>query len=57
MIQSKSRNLARVLKAFVLNFISAGEPTYWPYDPAKIPNLLDFIILKDLLKRFIGVIV
>jgi hypothetical protein len=29
-----------------LKFLSTGEPTYWPSDRNKIPDLLDFAITK-----------
>lgn len=28
--------------------ISTGEPTYWPTDPSKIPDLIDFSITKNI---------
>jgi hypothetical protein len=30
------------------SYISSGTPTYWPTDPAKIPDLLDFFVTKGI---------
>lgn len=43
------------MEALALDFISTGEPTYWPSDPAKTPDLIDFGIIKGLPKKFIEV--
>uniref|UniRef100_A0ABD2VUC9 DNA-directed DNA polymerase n=1 Tax=Trichogramma kaykai TaxID=54128 RepID=A0ABD2VUC9_9HYME len=32
--------------------ISTGEPTYWPSDPNKLPDLLDFAVAKGLNRSF-----
>uniref|UniRef100_A0A6M2DME9 Putative rna-directed dna polymerase from mobile element jockey n=1 Tax=Xenopsylla cheopis TaxID=163159 RepID=A0A6M2DME9_XENCH len=31
-----------------LNHVSTGEPTYWPSDRSKVPDLLDFCLTKGL---------
>lgn len=47
----------RQLKASVDNnnlmISSSCEPTYWPSDPKKIPDLLDFFIMKGFCKHYI----
>jgi hypothetical protein len=30
------------------SYISSGTPTYWPTDPAKTPDLLDFFVAKGI---------
>jgi len=40
----KARNLLHVIQHNNLNYLSTGEPTYWPADPKKTPDLLDFAI-------------
>jgi hypothetical protein len=30
------------------SYISSGTPRYWPTDPAKIPDLLDFFVTKGI---------
>jgi hypothetical protein len=29
-------------------YVSMGEPTYWPSDKRKVPDLLDFSIMKGI---------
>ena len=31
-----------------LNYLSSNEPTYWPTDPNKLPDLLDFFVIKNI---------
>jgi len=31
-----------------LNFLSSGKPTYWPTDPRKLPDLIDFAIVRKI---------
>lgn len=38
-----------------MQVISTGEPTYWPTDPNKLPDLLDFFVFKGLPHSFIDV--
>lgn len=35
--------------------ISTGESTYWPADPNKTPDLLDFYICKDIRQSYLHV--
>jgi hypothetical protein len=44
----KGRNLLTVMQQNNLNYMSMGEPTYWPTDLKKIPDLLDFAITKGI---------
>jgi len=30
-----------------LDYISPGSPTYWPTDPRKVPDLIDFAVTKN----------
>lgn len=53
LIQPKGRNLLSAMESLELNYISVGEPTYWPSDPNKIPDLIDFGIIKGLNKNLI----
>lgn len=39
------------MEALALDYISIGELTYWPSDPAKIPDLIDFGITKGIPKN------
>ena len=45
---TKGRELAMVIRKHNYAILSTGTPTYWPTDPNKIPDLLDFFILSGL---------
>ena len=44
----KGRHLLKVIQHHNMNYIATGEPTYWPSDLNKIPDLLDFAITKGI---------
>ena len=44
----KGRNLLNIIEQNNLNILSTGEPTYWPTDINKIPDLLDFAVTKGI---------
>jgi len=39
----KGRNLLHAITGHNCHYLSTGEPTYWPMDLTKLPDLLDFI--------------
>jgi hypothetical protein len=45
---TKGRELAKVIQAHNFSFFSSGAPTYWPTDPNKIPDFLDFFIASGI---------
>jgi endonuclease/exonuclease/phosphatase (EEP) superfamily protein YafD len=45
----KDRNLLNVIQQNNLNYMSTGEPTYWPTNLNKMPDLADFAITKGIL--------
>lgn len=45
---TRGRELKRCLDYCHLQPISTGHPTYWPSDPNKLPDLLDFFVTKGL---------
>lgn len=47
----KGRALLSTLQDNKLEFISTGEPTYWPSDPNKTPDLIDFFVSKGIDKK------
>lgn len=51
----KGKNLLKALTAQNCNYLSTGEPTYWPTDPNKLPDLLDFFIIKGVTSNYIQV--
>lgn len=48
LINPKGRELYKCLIRKNYSTLSAGSPTYWPSDPRKIPDLLDFIVYKGI---------
>ena len=46
LITSKGRELATLIQTRNYSVLSKGTPTYWPTDPRKIPDLLDFFIIS-----------
>ena len=44
----KGRNLLHVMQHNNLNYSSTSEPTYWPADLKKTPDLLDFAITNGI---------
>lgn len=48
LITPKGRNLLACSQRNNLNFLSTGQPTYWPTDQNRIPDLLDFAVIKGI---------
>ncbi|GBP06325.1 hypothetical protein EVAR_70289_1 [Eumeta japonica] len=38
-----------------LDVISSGEPTYWPSDRQKIPDVIDFGVTKNISRELVDV--
>lgn len=45
---TRGRELHKVIDSNALNILTTGEPTYWPSDPNKTPDLIDFFITKGI---------
>jgi len=45
---TKGRNLLAAIENNNAKYLSTGEPTYWPTDPNKVPDLIDFCVIKNL---------
>lgn len=45
---TKGRELLCAIEETQCKALSTGKPTYWPTDPNKIPDLIDFFIYKNL---------
>jgi hypothetical protein len=45
---TKGKELAKLVQDNNYSYISSGTPTYWPTDPVKIPDLLDFFVTKGI---------
>ena len=44
----KGRNLLHAIAGHNCHYLSTGEPTYWPTDLTKLPELLDFIVTRNI---------
>ena len=44
----KGRELYKCIQSHNLHQVSTGEPTYWPSDPNKYPDVIDFCICKGI---------
>lgn len=47
----RGRQLYEAITENHCNSMSTGKPTYWPTDPNKIPDLLDFFITRNITKE------
>lgn len=52
---TKGRALYSAGKQLKCNFYSTGKPTYWPTDTEKIPDLIDFFIVKGISGNYIEI--
>ena len=51
----RGKELRKAIKELGCNFHSSGNPTYWPTDRNKIPDLVDFFISKKVSPNFISI--
>ena len=49
----RGRELFQAMRADNLTYVSTGEPTYWPSDRRKLPDLIDFGVVKGIPKNSI----
>lgn len=52
---TKGKELLNAIKTIRCDVISTGKPTYWPSDPQKIPDLIDFFIYKNISLSFLHI--
>lgn len=52
---TRGRNLYEATRSGSFNNLATGQPTYWPSDPHKIPDLLDFFITHGLSDNYTSV--
>lgn len=55
LVTSKGRQLLNSIKNMNLETLSSGEPTYWPTDRRKTPDLIDFCVIRGFSKRYFAV--
>jgi hypothetical protein len=48
LISPRRREVLKTMEQLNLNHISTGEPTYWPTDCKKLPDLLNFCVTKGI---------
>lgn len=48
LITTRGRELYKTIQKNNLSHLSTGEPTYWPSDTSKIPDLIDFCVYKGI---------
>jgi hypothetical protein len=48
LITPKGRNLLQSITNYNCLYLSKGEPTYWPSDPNKTPDLFEFFVFKSI---------
>lgn len=48
LITTKGKELLKAIQEYKCEAISTGKPTYWPTDLNKIPDLIDFYIIKNI---------
>ena len=48
LITTRGRQLFQAMSLNKLDSISSGQPTYWPADINKIPDLIDFAITRNI---------
>lgn len=51
---TRGKELRQAMRELGCNFHSSGNPTYWPTDRNKIPDLIDFFISKRVSPNFIS---
>jgi endonuclease/exonuclease/phosphatase family metal-dependent hydrolase len=48
LITPRGREVLKTMEQLKLHHLSTGEPTYWPSDCNKLPDLLDFCVTKGI---------
>jgi hypothetical protein len=52
---TKGRELSKLIQNQKYSFLTTGTPTYWPSNPGKIPDLLDFYITSGISPSYMGI--
>jgi hypothetical protein len=52
----KGKELANLMQDNNYSYLSSGTPTYCPTDPEKIPDLLDFFVIKGISLAYTGIV-
>lgn len=51
---TKGRELLKAMEAGNLQHLSTGEPTYWPTDRRKSPDVIDFCVTKGISNKYLN---
>ena len=52
---TKGRELLSAIQETRCEAMFTGKPTYWPTDPGKIPDLIDFFIIKNIPAQYLQI--
>jgi hypothetical protein len=52
---TKGKELLEAIKQLKCESLSTAKPTYWPTDPNKIPDLIDFFVVRNISVNYIQV--
>jgi hypothetical protein len=55
LITPKGRKIFKAISSYNCRYFSTGEPTYWPTDLTKLPDLLDFLVTRGIPAIYIQV--
>jgi hypothetical protein len=55
LITPKGCELYKAAVDYGCEFASTGKPTYWPANPNKTPDLIDFFVIKNISSNYIKV--
>lgn len=56
LINPKGRELYKCVRKYNYSILSTGNPTYWPSDPNKIPDLMDFAVYKNIPHHLLDIV-
>ena len=54
-VTPKGKNLLQSITNCNWSYLSTGEPIYWPSDPNKSPDLLDFFVYKSIATNYMQI--
>jgi hypothetical protein len=52
---TKGRQLLEAVQSYKCETLSTGKPTYYPTDPNKVPDLIDFYIIKNISSNYMHI--
>ena len=55
LVTVRGKNLLKSIITSNLNYLTTYEPTYWPTDTNKIPDLLDFFVTRNISPRYVQI--